>query len=359
MTHMQEEPVASDYREQAAEWCFHLADRPLSRDEREAYEQWLLADPRHRAAFDEMVAVWQNTDAIAEMPGFLALRAKALNAMDDGRGGRRAGRARDFWQGTLAVAAVLALMIASSLWYLADRPDLYTTGVGERRTVHLADGSKISLDASSRVAVSYSDAARRIVLDQGRAKFDVARDSLRPFTVRAGERTVVATGTAFSVELLHDEMRVLLYEGRVEVIDSPSDTTTAVESGNAPLRNADRVDHLMPGQALVADLSSSATRVVAAEPERSLSWEAGRLDFVDEPLSSAVERVNRYTGTPIVLGDAAVGRYRVNGVFDAGDAGSFVTGVTSLFPISTRYGEDQVILTSYADTSSANDSHRK
>lgn len=56
----------------------------------------------------------------------------------------------------------------------------YQTGVG-RRVVALADGSMLSLDASTRVDVRYLGDRRELWLRSGRAKFVVAKDPLRLF----------------------------------------------------------------------------------------------------------------------------------------------------------------------------------
>lgn len=342
-----DDQIPSAAEEQAAEWCWRIADRALTATEQEAFDAWMQADPDHPLLFDEMVTVWKGTDAIAEMPGFLSLRAKALTAMETARDAGAAlpvARRARWYRGIAAMAAALLLAIGG-FWSLAGGPDVYGTGIGERRVVRLDDGSRLSLDASTRVSVVYSDDRRALVLERGRAKFEVAKDPLRPFTVRAGRRAVVATGTAFSVELLHNQMRVLLYEGQVAVVEQPSPRTT---SRATPRTDPGR--QLVPGQELVANLSSGATEVVQAEVGRSLAWEGGRLDFVDEPLASAVERINRYADTPIVIGDAAAGRHLVNGVFDAGDPGSFVTGVTSLFPLAARRADGQIMLVSTEST---------
>src|SRR3546814_19485198 len=96
------------------------------------------------------------------------------------------------------------------------RPDAYATHIGERQLAVLDDGSRVSLDAVTKVKVRMKDEARQVELLEGRAKFDVAKDPLRPFTVAAGDKLVVAVGTSFSVELIDGQVRVILYEGQVE-----------------------------------------------------------------------------------------------------------------------------------------------
>lgn len=342
------EPIGIDapptFEDQAADWCWRIAERALDDAEQAQFDAWIRADPRHQAVFDEMVAVWKGTDTIAEMPGFLSLRAKALMTMERAReADARRARGWPRWIGRLAVAAALLLGLFGALWYVTLADQVVATGVGERRIVRLDDGSRISLDASSRVRVVYSDDRRALTLEQGRAKFDVAKDPLRPFTVTAGDRTVVATGTAFSVELLYGQMRVLLYEGEVAVLPVAGEGRGRARPALGG-RTAAATAHLTPGEQLVSSLASGTVRVGPAKLDRSLSWEQGRLDFVDEPLARAVERINRYADTPIVVGDAAAARLMVNGVFDAGDTDSFVRGVTALFPLSAQREGDRIVL---------------
>lgn len=326
----------AEREEQAAAWCLLIADRALTVSEQTDFDRWLAADQRNGYHFEQMVAVWQGTDAIAEMPGFLSLRAAALTTMEKARGAPAAPARRR----AVAMMAVLAMTASLGGWYWSARPDVYSTEVGERRIVRLEDGSSISLDAASQMSVSFTDQRRAIVLDRGRAKFDVAKDPLRPFTVTAGSQAVVAIGTSFSVELLRDQLRVLLFEGQIAVV--PRAAAARNVRGRRPAAQA--TTQLLPGQELVASLSSGAAEILPVDANRSLGWEGGHVDFVDMPLTDAVERINRYAASPIIIGDAAAGRHLVNGVFDAGDADSFIKGVTSLYPLAVREKDGRLII---------------
>lgn len=326
----------AEREEQAAAWCLLIADRALTVAEQTDFDRWLAADERHAYHFEQMVAVWQGTDAIAEMPGFLSLRAEALTMMEKARRAPPAPTRRRA-AGMLAAAAIFA---GVGGWYWSAGPDVYSTEIGERRIVRLDDGSSVSLDAASQMSVSFSEHRRAIVLDRGRAKFDVAKDPLRPFTVTAGSQAVVAIGTSFSVELLRDQLRVQLFEGQIAVV--PRAAAPGHLKKQRPATPA--TTQLLPGQELVASLSSGAAEILPVDAGRSLGWEGGQVDFVDMPLTDAVERINRYAASPIVLGDAAAGRHLVNGVFEAGDADSFVKGVTSLYPLAAREEGGKIII---------------
>lgn len=327
---------------EAAEWCVSLAEGELDRPSRAAFEAW-IEDETNAVAFDEALRVWRAAAQSADAPEVLRLRQRALKQFQRAQGRRWRHRLARPGLWAAAAACVGVLIVGFSLLNTPTRT--YRTGVGERQIAVLADGSRISLDADTEVRVRLTRERRDLTLQQGRAKFDVARDPLRPFAVTAGDKVVVATGTSFSVELLRREARVLLYEGHVAVMDkvlaeaSPSHKRSS--GGTAPAYAG-----LEPGRELVAplDASSSPPRVTAVDPARSLSWEGGQLNFEDEPLASAVERINRYSERKVRLADPTLEKLTVNGVFDAGDIDAFLEAVTTFNRLRVAESDDAVTL---------------
>src|SRR5690606_33189612 len=113
-------------------------------------------------------------------------------------------------------AMALAALGLVSVWTL-NRPQAYATGVGEQRTLRLADGSQVVLDTNSRVEVRLRSDRRSVILISGQAFFDVEGDPARPFIVAAGDTPVTAVGTRFDVRKLGQGAKVTLIEGRVDV----------------------------------------------------------------------------------------------------------------------------------------------
>lgn len=329
--------------EEAAEWRMREAEGALSDDERATLEAWLDASEAHRATYARVEVAWNAVGDGASEPELVALRGEAFEIARRAGGSRwaRAGlstRARMF-----SIAATLLIAIFAGSAWLYWTPRAYETGVGERRVVALEDGSRISLDAATEVRVRISGARRQLWLEHGRAKFDVARDPLRPFSVTAENRTVVAIGTSFSVELLNDEVRVVLYEGAVSVLESADDGASRPVPISA--RQLDQPAVLTPGHELIAPADSGAVAQTAAvDPVRSLSWEAGQLSFDNEPLPTAVARMNRYAAAPLSIGDPFVARLRVSGVFRAGDTSAFIEGVSAVLPVRANATGDGIAL---------------
>ncbi len=248
--------------------------------------------------------------------------------------------------GFAAIAACLVLVLGGAGLWLRGPVSVYRDrgwANGESSSSPMAP--KLSLDAATRLDVRYRGARRELTLERGRAKFDVAKNPLRPFTVAAGDKLVVATGTEFSVELLRRQVRVILYEGHVSVLTkgagASTDTPIRLAQHSAP---ADQV--LTPGRELVATIAAPVASVTLTDPARTLSWEGGQLVFVDEPLASAVERVNRYSSAKLEIGDAAAGRVLINGVYTAGDTPAFVEGVTGVSPVNLRTVDGQQVFVS-------------
>ena len=330
MTEISSQDRLETAREQAALWCVRLADDDLTLAEQAQLQAWFEADEAHRGLLDDAVVAWRAVEEQASRPGMIALRGEALEDLRRAQRGRwaRPDRRPALWT---ALAASLVVAVAAGVAWKASLPDVYRTTEGERRIVELADGSRVSLDSATVLKVKYESGRRRLWLDSGRAKFSVAKDPLRPFSVAAGDKLVVATGTVFSVERLTGQMRVVLYEGHVAVLDDKTgraDTAVPVKIGGAP---ADRL--LTPDHELVTSTKTDATVVSQLDPVRARAWENGQLVFQDEPMDLAVERVNRYARDKLRIGDPGVGRLRISGVFTSGDTGAFVDGVTAVLPV--------------------------
>ena len=313
--------------EEAAGWCVRLCEGEMTNGARAQLTRWLASDPSHRAAFNQAVETWQEVGAAEATSEVLALRVAALGSLrraQRARTGRRLLGVRTSW--ALAASVVIALLFGM----LAARypsPQQMSSGLGQRRLVSLADRSSVNLDASSEVLVRYSAAQRSLQLLRGRAKFQVAKDPGRPFLVRAADREIVATGTVFSVEIVQNAVHVVLYQGHVSVV-GPDRVSTG----------------LVAGDELIASIAKPQVQVEAANIARSLSWESDRLEFVDEPLASAVERVNRYARTPIAIGDTAAAGEHISGVFTAGDTRAFIEGVTAVSALRAEERNGQEVL---------------
>ncbi|MGP7795506.1 FecR family protein [Sphingomonas sp. CLY1604] len=329
---------AIDRDEEAALWCFELAEGDLQSERRRAFDDW-HEDPDNAAAFQLAAEAWDLTEAIGSAPEIVRMRSEALDSYRQGtlRRWRSSPRRRSAIWSVGAMAAALSVVIGWAAW--PDRTD-YHTAVGERQVAKLDDGSLLSLDADSSVEARFDSRQRSLVLTQGRARFDVAHNPLRPFTVTVGDKVVVATGTSFSVEKLGHDVRVVLFEGHVAVLGPTGAPVALDHTGGA----ADEV--LAPGHELVVhDSEAGPARVAATDVQDAVLWQQGQVSFDDQPLLLAVERMNRYLAEPLVVVDVPTARVRVTGVFDARDASGFLDSLKQLSGVRAVRRSGRVLLT--------------
>ena len=330
-------------RETAAAWFLRQRDGEVDET---ALADWLEADPSHARAYREIERAWGVVGEQATAPELVTASRDALHRMPQitQRRWGAAGKKRTGWAAGLAATVAIA---AGAAWFLQPTDPLadnnvYQTGIGEQRVITLADNSRISLDAQTQLRIDYSDAARRIELFSGQAHFDVTRDVLRPFSVRAGDQTVVALGTQFNVEIVDEQILVTLLEGLVEVAADPVASSSQIGDSGSVATIPEPVE-LAPGQQLVIASNGTREPIVEANVQRTVSWRQGKLMFEDEPLADAVARVNRHSHIRVQLANDAVNEIKISGVFDAGDTDAFVEAVESLFPVEASRSNGQSI----------------
>lgn len=321
-------------REEAAAWRLVLTDAGL--ETRADFEAWLAAGPANREAWMRVQRAWAAMDVAPEDPRLLEIRQAALTR-------KPRSRRRSLWGALAAASLALAVPAGLSALGLMTSEKVLSTPRLERRVVRLEDGSRVTLDGDTQIRVRLHGQGRDIELVRGQARFDVFHDADRPFRVHAGDQTITALGTAFTVDRSARSLVVTLLEGQVAVgVGAPGLT-----DGSSPTL-------LRPGQRLMASLAPTPAkpRVEAVTLGEATAWETGQLVFDDEPLGQVVERVSRYSPSPITVGDAATARLRVSGVFKAGDGDTFVEAVTTYFPLrADRAPTGAIVLNSSAEKS--------
>ena len=298
-------------RTEAADWFARLNRRDVSSQDMEAFRIWRKL-PGHKEAYDEVDAFWRRSETLNSDPDIQAAIAGALGRTAQPPPIRTRRGAR------YGVAFALALVAAIGGGYMLWGPRTYGTGVGEQRTVRLADGSTVILDTDSVVAVRLSAARRDIRLRRGQALFEVAHDTARPFVVTAGDTSVTALGTRFDVRRDGEGATVTLVKGLVEVRE-------ASQAGR------DQVWRLAPGQRVATRAPAPAPRPV--DVTTVTSWTSGRLVFRSVPLRDAVAEFNRYERQKIEI-EGPLGDELISGVFAVGDTNTFVGSLADVHDLA-------------------------
>jgi transmembrane sensor len=294
----------------------------MTAGDQRTFEAWIEADPANRAAYDSLERLWGSLGAAVDDPQLMAVREADARKVDRNRHLRWAGIAATIaavagaWGlfGDLPGTAFTPLgQAVQTDQRLPNGPAEFRTSVGQRTTVTLPDSSVVTLDTDTVLKLHSSARERLVSLERGRAFFRVAKDPSRPFIVLAAGHRVRAIGTAFDVSVNAGKFEVTLVEGRVKV-ETP-----------APNRPVAQTAELQPGQRLA--IIGDAPQLHQVDLRTETSWHEGRLSFMRDPISEAVEEMNRYSDRKIVFSEGRVPDKSIIGVFKAGDVERFARAV--------------------------------
>lgn len=282
--HNSDELVAHSVDEQALVWFTRLADTPVKAAVRLEFLNWCAQKPENKQAFDRIAAFW-DSDVFVE----------ALQR-DEQRLNTRPLKIRRL-ASNLGIAAALLIgvwSVVQSGWLQRLQADDYT-GVGQQRTMTLADGSDVTLDTDSAITVAYNNRSRQVTLLSGRAFFNVQPDAARPFIVNTGDEQIRVVGTRFTVDSDGDTP-LIVQQGIVTYHPVRTDAKITVTAGEQLEKIEDHLD------------------VVATDPRASaFAWLDGRLKFKDRPLARVVAEIDRYQPGVIVIAKPGLGDIRLTG----------------------------------------------
>jgi transmembrane sensor len=268
-------------------------------------EAWAAASEEHRAELDRLREAWAATGQPATWDVDSAWRRVAARLDEPTVIPLPSGRRRVL----LALAASLAVVVGAALVWQVTRtsrqeyPRAVSTAIGERSTVELSDGTRITLAPLTelRVQASYGRAERRVELS-GEAWFQVVHDAARPFRVVAQGTVIEDLGTEFTVRAIPGSglVRVAVVSGRASLRRDGAREESAVildAADVAVLRDADSVPQVE-------------RRTVLAP---HVSWREGRLSFDDIPLDSLAGELSRWFPVRFLVADPAAARLRFSG----------------------------------------------
>ncbi len=208
----------------------------------------------------------------------------------------------------------------------------YTVRTGERATITLVDGTRVTLGPQSRLRyLPTFNRQERVVQLEGMGFFEVVHDPRRPFTVRTGTAVVQELGTSFSVNSYADDsvVRVVVADGRV-VVRSPS----APPSSGTTLVRGD-VGTIDPGGLAAVNRPGDVSD--------ALAWTTGRLVFNDMPLRDVARMVSRWYAVDIVLKSPSLERRRVTAAFETESIDDVLSQLAEILRI--RYSRSDRLVT--------------
>lgn len=229
-----------------------LCDR-ITPEEYRILQDWIAGSDDHRRYFEEMKIIWQVSGTVDRPSSFDTGKAwSRVSSQQEVRtySSRRKVSMNIVKPGTaylirrtLQVAALIALIFMGGgiTCYYVFRPQIEGTKElailenqeyrimvprGAKSVVMLPDGSRVSINAGSKLvySTSYGVSSREVTLE-GEAYFDVSTNPEKPFTIHTSDLAIKAFGTAFNVKAYPEDPVIVttLEHGNLQVESKNND----------------------------------------------------------------------------------------------------------------------------------------
>jgi ferric-dicitrate binding protein FerR (iron transport regulator) len=238
-----------------------------------------------------------------------------------GDGSRVSGMVRRMRWGW--AAAVLFLLLAGTGYYrwgrqpVAGVPKSIQVGYGGKSMLVLADGTKVWLNAGSRLVYPASfPGERREVELEGEAFFDVAQQAHQPFFVHTGKITVRVLGTRFDVKAYKEDAQVsaTLISGKIQVIlnEDPEKKILLSPHEKLTVVNGTTNKKIVGNDTMENELRYQ----VQFLPQAETDWINDRMIFNNESFDEVARQMERRYAVRIEFGNEVLKREHVSGVFE-------------------------------------------
>ncbi|WP_294186822.1 FecR family protein [uncultured Sphingobacterium sp.] len=241
------------------------------------------------------------------------------------------GKKRSFSLSQIAAAAaVLCIAFAGVYLYKTKAPNNQeiTLSDGQQRQIVLQDGTKVTLNASSKIIypASFKDSSTREVTLIGEAFFDVKKDPAKPFLIHTPRMEISVLGTAFNVRDYagENEAETALVRGKVSIWKTGSNAqkfilkpkqkfviTKTAESKEASPSSVH--------QSAASSMSVAIQPFVIAENDGSAletEWLLNRMTIQEERLLDIALKLERMYGVEIKITNQAIASKRYSAVFE-------------------------------------------
>lgn len=294
-----------------------------TRQQKLALARWRAEHPDHERA-------WQHIRSVSN-------RFKDLTGATDATGAAAARaaltRSRSATRRASVKALAMLLFTGSAAWIAGEHvpwrawsADMHTA-VGERRTITLADGTRVTLNTDSAIEIRFSSTERRVHLLSGEIMVATGHSDAaglpRPFVVETAQGRLQPLGTRFAVRQQSALSRIDVFEGAVRI--NPFDA-----HGLAPIVHA--------GER--ARFTRDEVSAMEAISENDAAWADGLIVASGMRLADFLNELDRYRPGYLSC-DPAVAGLRLSGTFPLADTDRVLETVAGTLPVElvfiTRY----------------------
>lgn len=228
----------------------------------------------------------------------------------------------------IAASLILLMVISAVVWYQYFRfePIIYQTKYGQMQTIVLPDGSKVTLNANSRLEINkaWSDERCREVNLVGEAYFEVEKKpaTKQKFVVHTADLDVVVLGTSFNVSDRNAKTKVVLKEGAVTL--KLKNEEKASKSQEVMMQVGELVEFSKKDQKLVKQ---------AVNTDNFSSWKENKLIFEDTTMKEIALLIQENYGLEVNFEDESLAKRKITGTIPSENLSALLKSLETIFEI--------------------------
>jgi transmembrane sensor len=326
------------------DFIFNHFARKTSPLQRELITQW-LRNKSNEEAYYEWLEEWEakhpqyvaNTEsAYQRYTNFIEQNPNPETAVD--QPALALGKRNWFQRSWLIAASVLLLLCSGAfLGRYKLLYQTYETAYGETQSIRLPDGSKVILNANSRLRVprwGFGQRTREVRLS-GEANFDVTHTPThQQFVVKTSKGlNVVVVGTNFTVFSRKRGVRVALNKGQIKLQYNEGATTRQLL--------------MKPGDLATLNPQNHMALYTRKQPEQQPVWSGKRFVFNETPLQEVAYMLEENYGLQVEIRDHELARRVLIGSIGAESADQLLQSISELLDINVIRQGNRVQLISH------------
>src|SRR5574344_1122464 len=314
--------------EEKAAYFFTCKKDGFTKTQELEFQIWIKENIEHKKAF-EKVEMLQSL--YLSLPS--DIKSKISQEVHRNIKSRNSLRNSNF----LKFAASVIFIIGASLFGINEYLNFgikhtYTSNQ-EIKNIVLPDGSKVILDAKTKLDIKYFSDKREINIIEGKALFDVTSNPNKPFIVNANMIKVEVLGTNFEVKNEIDKIVVDVINRKIKVKQNKNN-------------EFQQLAILTKGKHISFDKQSKKVILKDIDINNIASWKDGILFFQDYSLEKAINEFKKYQDINITI-QKDIKNYTVSGSFSIHEIDKFIFALTKIYPIKVDNKVDNKVDSTY------------
>lgn len=263
-------------------------DNTITSDEKVALTMWVRASSENENYFLQMAKAWEKSVIVFQNKDEMQKEANVFF-----RQSVRAAKKRLYRWIAGSAAAVLLLLVGLEFGgggFLFKNKMLVVTSCDTKKEFLLPDGSKVWLNAQSRLEYPEKFDRSRTVTLKGEAFFDVKKSKEQSFSVHTEHLSIEVYGTTFLVADREESLQ----------------TEAILESGkiNVTIKATGQELEMNPDRQLIYDKKEKSTEVKIVNAQNYTAWRHENLQFENVPLQDVFIQLSKWYNIRFVCNTA-------------------------------------------------------